>query len=128
MNAMSLALVLQDAASTTPGAQQAPASMLQSIFGSPLLPVVGCFAVFWFIIIRPEQKQRKLRAQMLAAMKKGDKVLTTGGLYGQIVQIQDDVVTLQVAEGTRLRFTRGAIQSVEAEPSESGVEAKTNSA
>jgi len=70
------------------------------------------FAIFWFVMIGPERKNRKKREAMLAAMGKGDKVMTSGGLYGTIVQVQDDVVTLQVDEGVRLRFTRAAIQTV----------------
>jgi preprotein translocase subunit YajC len=73
------------------------------------------FAIFWFVMIGPERKNRKKREAMLAAMGKGDKVMTSGGLYGTIVQVQDDVVTLQVDEGVRLRFSRAAIQTVLAE-------------
>jgi preprotein translocase subunit YajC len=93
-----------------------------------IVPFILIIAVFWFIVLRPEQKARTARAAMLSKIGKGDKVMTSGGLYGQIVQVQDDVVTLQVAEGVRLRFARSAIQTVEAESSDKAAEVKTNNA
>jgi len=75
-----------------------------------LLPMVLVGAIFWFVLIRPERQQRKRREVLLAALEKGDKVMTNGGLYGTVAQVQGDVVTLQVADGVRLRFTRQAIQ------------------
>ena len=69
----------------------------------------------YFIILRPEKKQRLKRQQMLAALKKGDKVLTSSGMYGTIVQVQDQVVTVQVADNVRMRMALSAIQSVEEE-------------
>lgn len=128
MNVTLPLLLIQATTTTAPAGGDAQNQGGVMGFLTGMTPILLCFAVFWFIIIRPEQKQRKKRAQMLAEMKKGDKVLTTGGMYGQIVQIQDDVVTLQVAEGTRLRFTRSAIQSVENEVTEAVGEAKTNGA
>ncbi|MBL8862632.1 MAG: preprotein translocase subunit YajC [Planctomycetes bacterium] len=86
--------------------------MLESLFGSMLFPLVLCFGVFWLLILRPESKQRKRRTEMLAALKKGDRVQTSGGLLGTVVQVQDQVVTLQVDEGVRLRFALSAIGSV----------------
>lgn len=94
--------------------------------GSFLVPMTVIAVIFWFLVIGPERKQRKKREAMLGEMKKGDKVMTTGGLYGSIVQIQDDVVTLQVDEGVRLRFARSAIQGVvDAEPREAKRGAET---
>ncbi|MDZ4773018.1 MAG: preprotein translocase subunit YajC [Planctomycetota bacterium] len=114
--------LIQDA--SAPAQQQGG---MNSVFQS-LFPLLLCVPVFWFIVIRPEQKARKARKAMLAAIKKGDKVMTTGGLYGQVVQVQDDVMTLQVADGVRMRFARSAIQTVEADASDKAVEAKTNNA
>jgi preprotein translocase subunit YajC len=121
MNLLSIAL-LED---TPPAAQGA-----QGIMGTlvSLAPFILCIAVFWFIVLRPEQKTRKARAAMLGRLGKGDKIMTTGGMYGQVVQIQDDIVTLQVADGVRMRFARSAIQTVEAESSDKAVEAKANNA
>ena len=108
--------------------EDAPPAQGQSLLGGMVLPLILCFGVFYFLILRPEQKARKKRQEMLSALGKGDKVVTTGGLYGSVVQIQDDVVTLQVDEGVRLRFARSAIQSIESATSEKAVEVKAKNA
>ncbi|MEZ5978547.1 MAG: preprotein translocase subunit YajC [Planctomycetota bacterium] len=72
-----------------------------------VLMMVG---VFYFVVFAPERKNRKRQEQMRASLGKGDKVMTTSGLFGTVVQSQDDIVVLQVAEGVRLKFTRAAIQ------------------
>lgn len=114
---------LQDAPAQNP----APSGAMGFI---QFVPFILMFAVLWFVMIRPEQKARKKRQEMLAKLAKGDKVMTTGGLFGTVAQIQDDVVTLQVADGVRLRFARSAIQTVEsaATGDEKSVEVKTNNA
>jgi preprotein translocase subunit YajC len=76
------------------------------------LPYIAIFVIFYFVLIGPERKNRKKREAMLEAMKKGDKVMTSGGMYGTIVAMQDKVVTLQLDEGVRVRFSRQAIQEV----------------
>ena len=81
--------------------------------GMAWLPFVLIFAVVWFMMINPERKNRKKRDAMLGQLKKGDKVLTAAGLYGSVVQIQDQIVTLQIAEGVRVRMNRGSIQQLE---------------
>jgi len=93
---------------TEDGAQQAQSSP----FNSMLLPMAACFLVFWFIVIRPEKRQRKAREQMLSTLQKGDEVLTSGGIHGKVAQVKDDVVTVQVADGVRLRFALSAVQSL----------------
>src|SRR5215510_13479927 len=100
----SLALLVQDTstppAGGTPGGAPAQQSTggIGDLMSGMLMPILLCFGVFYFIILRPEKKQRMARQAMLAALKKGDKVLTTSGMYGTIVQVQDQVVTVQVAE------------------------------
>jgi preprotein translocase subunit YajC len=81
-----------------------------------LVPKLGIYAIFYFVMIGPERKQRKKREEMLKLVKKGDKVMTTGGMFGTVAAVADDSITLLVADGVRLKFTRAAIQSVE-EPS-----------
>lgn len=117
-----LLLVVQDAAAAVP-AQGAPADgaapagagspgIVESLFGSMLFPLILCFGVFWLLILRPESKQRKKRLEMLANLKKGDKVQTNSGMLGTVVQVQDGIVTLQVDEGVRLRFAQSAVGTV----------------
>jgi preprotein translocase subunit YajC len=101
---------LAQAPAETTGGDVPPSS--PGMFDSMLIPMVVIFAIFYFVMIGPERKARKKREGMLAAMKKGDAVVTSSGLHGTIVALADDVVTLQVDEGVRLRFSRAAIQTV----------------
>lgn len=119
--------IAQDAPAGGAGGQ-APAAPGLFDLGGMLIPMILCFGVFWLLVLRPESKQRKKRQQMLSELKKGDRVMTTGGLYGKIVQVQDSVVTLEVADGVRMRFALTAVQSVETEApagAERAIEAKT---
>ena len=92
--------------------------------GMSWLPFVLIFAVVWFLMINPERKNRKKREAMLKELKKGDRVMTTSGIYGQIVQIQDQGVTLQIADGVRVKMNLGSVQQLEGEPVESVEKAK----
>ncbi|QDU85215.1 preprotein translocase subunit YajC [Planctomycetes bacterium Pla163] len=89
---------------------------------NPIFLVVMMVAIFWFVVFAPERKNRKRQKEMLDALTKGDKVMTTSGLLGTIVQVMDDVVVLQVDEGVRLKFTRAAVQT-KIEPKEDGEKA-----
>ncbi|TLS53562.1 preprotein translocase subunit YajC [Paenibacillus antri] len=77
-----------------------------------LLPFVLMFAIFYFLLIRPQQKRAKTRNMMLANVKKGDKVVTVGGMHGKIVELTDDTMVLLVNDTTRLTFNRSAIDTV----------------
>lgn len=103
----------QEAAQPSTGSEgSVPPARDPGIFGSMWFPMILVFAVFYFVMIGPERKARKKREAMLAAMKKGDQVVTSSGLHGTIAALADDVVTLSVDEGVRLRFSRAAIQTV----------------
>ena len=79
-----------------------------------LLPMILIFVVFYFLLIRPQRKKDKEAKQMLANLKVGDRVCTIGGIYGTIVRIKDDVMTIEVGENkTQLVFARWAIRNVE---------------
>jgi preprotein translocase subunit YajC len=71
--------------------------------------IVVMFALIYFVLIRPQNKQRKEQAALLASLKKGDQVVTIGGLHGSIVDINEERVTLKISETTRVVFERGAI-------------------
>lgn len=73
------------------------------------LPMVVIFVLFWFLLIRPQQKKMKLHNQMLASLEKGTKVATTGGMVGTIIKIEDGFVDLEVASGVVIKFQRSAI-------------------
>ncbi|WP_438347090.1 preprotein translocase subunit YajC [Paenibacillus sp. FA6] len=72
-------------------------------------PFVLMFAIFYFLLIRPQQKKQKARASMLSTLQKGDKVVTIGGLHGKIVEITDDIIVLLVNDATKLTFDRSSI-------------------
>jgi len=77
-----------------------------------LAPFILMFAVFYFLLIRPQQKKQKVRNNMLSQLKKGDKVVTIGGLHGTIQEITDDIVVLRVNDVTKLTFDRSSINNV----------------
>jgi preprotein translocase subunit YajC len=75
-----------------------------------ILPLmIGMFAIMYFLIIRPQQKQKRERESLLRAIKKGDRVVTSGGLYGTVVGLSEHTVTLKVADQVKLDFERSAI-------------------
>ena len=75
-------------------------------------PLVLVFVVFYFLLIRPQQKKAKVHQQMLGQLKKNDEVMTSGGIYGRVVNLTDTVVTLEVAPNVRVRVHRPQISQV----------------
>ena len=73
-----------------------------------IVPLVLIFGVFWLLVIRPQSKKAKQHQAMLSELKKGDEVVTQGGIIGKIAGIKDNELTLQVQEGVRLRVTRAS--------------------
>jgi preprotein translocase subunit YajC len=80
------------------------------------LPMVLIFGVFYFLLIRPQQKKAKEHKSMLDTLKVGSKVITQGGLYGQITKLEDQIVTMEIAEKVRVRVSRGHIAGLAAAP------------
>jgi preprotein translocase subunit YajC len=93
-------------------AQQADKPPASGLFGSVLPMMVVMFLIIYFLMIRPEQKKQKQRQSMLNEMKKGDKVLTAGGIYGVIHSIKGDTMTLRIADNINVEVARSAISSV----------------
>ena len=77
-----------------------------------LIPMALIFVVFWFFMIRPQNKQRKETQRMLAELKKGDKIVTIGGVHGVVQSVRENTVILKVDENCKIEFTRSAIASV----------------
>jgi preprotein translocase subunit YajC len=67
------------------------------------------FAIFYFLLIRPQQTQRRDRENMLKAVKKGDRIVTTSGLHGTVLSLSDATIVLRAADGVKLEFDRSAI-------------------
>jgi preprotein translocase subunit YajC len=85
---------------------------------STLVPLLVIFAIFYFLMIRPQQRQQKKHKEMLAAIKKGDKVITRGGLIGTVYGIAENVITLEVAENVKVKFSRDSVAGIQAENSQ----------
>ncbi len=77
-----------------------------------LLPFIAMFAIMWFFLIRPAQKRQKETKAMQSQLKRGDKVITIGGIHGSIDAVDEATVYLKVADGTTLRFDRQAVGRV----------------
>ena len=80
------------------------------------LPMILIFGVFYFLLIRPQQQKAKEHKALLENLKKGDSVITTGGIYGRVSGIQDQVVTLEIAEKVKVRVARSYIAGLAAAP------------
>jgi preprotein translocase subunit YajC len=78
--------------------------------GGMILPMVAMVGIFYFLVLRPQSKKAKEHTAMLAELKKGDEVVTQGGIIGKISGLTDAELTLQVQEGVRLRVTRASVQ------------------
>jgi preprotein translocase subunit YajC len=77
--------------------------------GNMLFLVAIFFGIFYFMIIRPQQKQQKTHKSYLESLKKGDEVITTGGLIGRIVGVQGDILTLEIANNVRVRVLKDQV-------------------
>jgi preprotein translocase subunit YajC len=80
-------------------------------FGA-FLPLILMFAIFYFLLIRPQQKKAKAHKQLLASIKKGDRVVSSGGLHGVVTGLTDEVVTMEIAPKIRVKVSRGSISGV----------------
>jgi preprotein translocase subunit YajC len=76
------------------------------------LPIILIFAVFYFLLIRPQQKRAKDHRALLSSLKVGDQVLTSGGIYGRVTGLRDDVLTLEISDKVRVKVSRGHIAGV----------------
>jgi preprotein translocase subunit YajC len=77
-----------------------------------LAPLVLIFVVFYFLLIRPQQKKAREHRDMLAQLKRNDEVMTTGGLFGKIISLNENELTLEVAPNVRIRVSRGHVQQL----------------
>jgi len=77
-----------------------------------LLPIVAMVAIIYFLLIRPQQKEQKRHREMIESLSKGDEVITMGGLYGRIVALNEEKITLKVAENTRVVVERSKVARV----------------
>lgn len=77
-----------------------------------IIYVVAFIAIFYFMAIRPQQRQRKAHAALLASLKKGDSVITASGIYGTVKRVEDNLVVVEIARGVTIKMTRSAISQI----------------
>jgi len=80
-------------------------------FGA-FVPLILMFAIFYFLLIRPQQKKAKAHKQLLTTLKKGDRVVSSGGLHGVVTGLSDDVVTMEIAPKVRVKVSRASISGI----------------
>ena len=102
------------AAAQAPSGQGSGSMMVQLAFFAAI------FAIFYFLLIRPQQKQKRERERMLSAVKPGDRVVMSSGLHGTVVKLSEHGVTLKVADQVRLEFDRTAIGRIVPAAGEAG--------
>jgi preprotein translocase subunit YajC len=79
-----------------------------------ILPIAAIFLVFYFLVIGPANKQKRKTQEMLSSLKKGDRVVTTGGIYGTVQGVEADVVYLRIADNVKVKVARSAITGIQA--------------
>jgi len=76
------------------------------------LPIIILFVIFYFLLIRPQQKKAKEHKAMISDLKKGVRIITSGGIYGTIISIDDTTIGLEIAEKVKIKITRGNVAAV----------------
>ena len=76
---------------------------------STFIPLILMFVIFYFLLIRPQQKKTKEHRQMVSSLKKGDRIVTSGGLHGRITGLSDAILTVEIADKVRVKVARGNV-------------------
>ena len=76
------------------------------------LPIIGMVAIFWFLIIRPQMRQQKAHREKVAGVKKGDQVITAGGLVGKVIKVDDQYAEIEIAQGVRVKAVKATIGDI----------------
>ncbi|MFA5802063.1 MAG: preprotein translocase subunit YajC [Thermoleophilia bacterium] len=102
------------AAAETGGTEEAPATTETSgIFGggttTMIIYIAAFVGIFYFLLIRPGQKQKKAHQELVESLKKGDEVMTSGGIFGVITQVKEDYVMVEIAKKTEVKLSRNSI-------------------
>ncbi|MBV8270985.1 MAG: preprotein translocase subunit YajC [Cupriavidus sp.] len=99
-------MLISNAFAQTAGAGGAAGGLMS------FLPIILMFAVLWFIMIRPQMKRQKEAKAMLEALSKNDEVVTAGGILGRITKVNENYVTMEIAEGTEITVQKSAVTTV----------------
>ena len=81
-------------------------------FWISMLPIVGMVAIFWFLIIRPQMRQQKLHREKVAGVKKGDQVITAGGLLGKVTRVDDQYAEIEIAQGVKVKAVKATLGDI----------------
>lgn len=91
-------------------AEDAPQAAAPGVSGlMSIAPLIILFVIFYFLLIRPQQKRSKEHKQMISAIQKGDQVITTGGIHGRVASVNEDSISVEIAEGVKVKVSREAI-------------------
>ena len=76
------------------------------------LPIIGMIAIFWFLIIRPQMRQQKAHREKVAGIKKGDQVVTAGGIVGKVVKVDDNYAEIEIAKGVQVKVVKATVGDI----------------
>jgi len=79
---------------------------------SAFVPLILMFAIFYFLLIRPQQKKTKQHREMLGSLKKGDRIITGGGIHGRVTGLTDTTLTVEIADKVRVKVNRGNVMAL----------------
>ena len=96
----------------TPAYAQAAGGAGAGAAFAQFIPLILIFAIMYFLMIRPQQKRLKQHREMVGALKKGDQVVTQGGILGKVTTVRDDELEVEIAQGVRIRVVRSTIAQV----------------
>ena len=105
-----MSFVTQAFAATTPAPD---AGLLGGPIGS-LLPIVLIFVIMYFLILRPQQQKQRQHREMIANVRRGDTIVTSGGLIGKVAKVDENEIQIEIAEETRVRIVRSMVAEVRA--------------
>lgn len=106
----------------------ASAGELGGSMASAFLPLVAIFVIFYFFLMRPQSKKQKETEKMINSLKKGDKVITIGGIHGVVSSLKEKTVIIKVDDDAKIEFNRSAIATREKSPAELAMEAEAAAA
>ncbi|SEN14160.1 protein translocase subunit yajC [Paracoccus alcaliphilus] len=96
----------------TPAYAQAAGGAGAGAAFAQFIPLILIFAIMYFLMIRPQQKRAKQHREMVGALKKGDQVITQGGIIGKVASVRDDEIEVEIASGVRVRIVRSTVAQV----------------
>ncbi len=103
----------------------APAGGMSGIMNM-LLPLMVIFFIFWLLLIRPQQKKMKKHQEFISSLKKGDEVITSSGIFGKIAGVADNAITLEIADGVKIKVEKAHISGYTASTQPASVEKAGN--